>query len=344
MSQRRANTSSTRAANPGARSRDDHCDVDRTEAGHPRMHRKIALVASAIAGSAAAVALLHYWGRLRQTPALTEGSRLAGIRGRWVQAGPYRMFARTASPTDATATNTLAARPPVILVHGLVVSSRYMEPLALALARWFPVFAPDLPGFGESALRGRWLDLPGLANALHLWLVATGLRPAILVGNSFGCQILTELTARHPGDVRALVLQGPTADRGARHLPVQMWRALVNGRRERPHSPAAPARIDYAKAGLLRALATMRIMIRDRIENRLPLVRAPVLVVCGSRDPVSPREWAIEVTARLRAAQLIIIDGGTHTLNYVYPHSLALAIRQFVDTLPGEPSGRMEQP
>src|SRR4028119_2296736 len=43
-----------------------------------------------------------------------------------------------------------AASPPVVLVHGLVVSGRYMVPLLEELARSHAVYAPDLPGFGRS--------------------------------------------------------------------------------------------------------------------------------------------------------------------------------------------------
>jgi 2-hydroxy-6-oxonona-2,4-dienedioate hydrolase len=43
-----------------------------------------------------------------------------------------------------------AERPPVVLVHGYGMSSRYMAPLAEALACDFQVYAPDLPGFGRS--------------------------------------------------------------------------------------------------------------------------------------------------------------------------------------------------
>ncbi len=41
-------------------------------------------------------------------------------------------------------------RPAVILVHGLVVSSRYMVPTLRQLAPHYRVYAPDLPGFGKS--------------------------------------------------------------------------------------------------------------------------------------------------------------------------------------------------
>ena len=37
-------------------------------------------------------------------------------------------------------------RTPVVLIHGMVVASTYLTPLAEQLAPWLQVFAPDLPG------------------------------------------------------------------------------------------------------------------------------------------------------------------------------------------------------
>lgn len=51
-----------------------------------------------------------------------------------------------------------AERLPVVLVHGLMASSRYMAPIARHLAQDFQVFAPDLPGFGKSDKPHRVLD------------------------------------------------------------------------------------------------------------------------------------------------------------------------------------------
>jgi len=265
------------------------------------------------------------WMRLKRTPALSDESARAGITVRYTQAGPYRMFSRHAACGAGH-----AKRLPVVLVHGLVISSRYMEPLALALRDDFDVYAPDLPGFGESALHGRALSVPELADALRLWLGARGIGRAMLVGNSFGCQILADFAARYPESVDRLVLQGPTVDRKARSLVVQIGRDWRNGRLERTRSSATIGRIDYAKAGLLRAVATMRALICDRIESKLARIAAPTLVVAGSRDAVAPLAWASEVAARVPNGALLTIDGGTHTLNYVYPHSLALAIRPFL--------------
>ncbi|QSN64672.1 alpha/beta fold hydrolase (plasmid) [Caballeronia sp. M1242] len=295
---------------------------------HVARSARSAWPALAVAGTCALAAWAAVeWKRLKRTPALSEASANAGITVRTTQAGPYRMFSRQARHEGR------ASRVPVVLVHGLVISSRYMEPLALTLRDaidGLDVHAPDLPGFGESPTRERALTVPELADALRLWLAARGIDKAVFIGNSFGCQILAEFAARFPGCVDKLVLQGPTVDRAARFLPAQMLRDWRNGRLERARSAAALGRIDYAKAGLLRAFATMRELVRDRIEDKLSRVQAPTLVVVGSRDPVVPLAWAREVTERLPHGELLVIEGGTHTLNYVYPHSMALAIRPFL--------------
>ena len=109
---------------------------------------------------------------------------------RWADIGGLRMHARAA--TDAANAGAL----PVVLVHGLVVSSRYMIPLAARLAAHAHVYAPDLPGFGKSDHPERPLKIAGLADALAGWMRATGLARAALIGNSMGCQVIAELALR----------------------------------------------------------------------------------------------------------------------------------------------------
>jgi pimeloyl-ACP methyl ester carboxylesterase len=274
-----------------------------------------------VPGGALAAAL--HWRQLKQAPAVTAETLDAGLQGRLFKAGSYVIFARISRDSSNT------EPPPVVLVHGLVISSRYMEPLARALGPYVRVMAPDLPGFGESEKPPRVLSLAELAEALWAWLRACDIEKAMLVGNSFGCQVLAELAVRHPDVVDRLVLQGPTTDPRARSLPLQVWRDLINGRRE-PGNVARIARIDYAKAGLARAFATMRILILDRIEEKLPLISAPTLVVHGTRDPVVPQAWAQEVAEMLPNGRLVLVEGGTHTLNYAYADEMAEAILPFL--------------
>ena len=67
------------------------------------------------------------------------------------------------------------------------------------------MLTPDLPGFGESTKPRHVLTLPELADCLYSWMRARGIERAMLIGNSFGCQILAELALRHPEMVDRLV-------------------------------------------------------------------------------------------------------------------------------------------
>jgi 2-hydroxy-6-oxonona-2,4-dienedioate hydrolase len=123
----------------------------------------------------------------------------------WTPAGGLRMHARVFG-------EAAPGGPSVILVHGLVVSGRYMVPAAERLAHDRRVFVPDLPGFGLSESPPCVLDVAGLSGTLSAWMEGIGLERATLVGNSMGCQVITELAARHPERVERAVLQGPTMD------------------------------------------------------------------------------------------------------------------------------------
>jgi pimeloyl-ACP methyl ester carboxylesterase len=217
-----------------------------------------------------------------------------------------------------------------------------MVPTAERLAPFYHVFAPDLPGFGKSGKPSRVLSVPELADALAAWMDAVGLRRAVLVGNSLGCQVLVDLAVRYPDLVACAVLAGPTMDPGARNAPEQIGRWLFDWTLERPSLALAHLR-DYYQAGLSRALQTFRYALKDRIEEKLPYLDAPTLVVRGGRDAIVPQKWTEEAVRLLPWGQLVVIPGGPHVVNYTTPLEFVRVIRGFLEGVspqrrPGRPS------
>lgn len=231
-------------------------------------------------------------------------------------------------------------RLPVVLVHGLGMSSRYMMPLAKHLAPDFRVYAPDLPGFGASDAPSRVLTAPELADALADFMDAVGLRQAIFVGNSFGCEILIEFAIRHPRRVERLVLQGPTPDPNARSTLEQIALFFVTGLFER-WSLGWIALSDYLRSGVSRYVWTFRDMVANRIEPKLPGVQAPTLVVWGARDYIVPRQFVERVAQRLPNGRLVVIPGAAHGMNYSHPRLFRDAILPFLLSPPSR-SGALE--
>jgi pimeloyl-ACP methyl ester carboxylesterase len=204
-----------------------------------------------------------------------------------------------------------------------------MVPTARRLAPTFPVLAPDLPGFGLSGKPNRVLDVSELADALGAWMDAVGLPSAALVANSLGCQIVVDLAVRRPELVQALVLAAPTIDRHARNAGTQIARWLKDVPYERPSLAFVHLR-DFALAGPHRSLQTFRFTLADRIEEKLPRVQAPTLVVRGERDPIVPQQWAEEVTRLLPHGRLVVIPRGPHCVNYSAPEAFARVVGEFL--------------
>jgi 2-hydroxy-6-oxonona-2,4-dienedioate hydrolase len=245
---------------------------------------------------------------------------------RRTRVGAHQVASRVwTGPADPAAPT---ARP-VVLVHGMVVSSRYHVPLGDLLARHRPVHAPDLPGYGESARPERHLDTRELGRTLAAWMDVEGLSEVVLVGNSYGCQIVAEAAMSRPELVHRLVLLGPTIDRRARQLDEQLRRWRMESKTQSPELQRILAR-DYAAAGVGLARDTLLHALEDVIEDKLPFLEAPTLVVRGTRDPIVPQRWAQEVTDLLPDAQLAVLPGATHAVNHEQPLQTARVIDHFL--------------
>jgi 2-hydroxy-6-oxonona-2,4-dienedioate hydrolase len=253
------------------------------------------------------------------------GKRSGKIESRWTTVGGLRIHARVSAERPL-----VEGGVPVVLVHGLVVSSLYMVPTVERLAPFYQVFAPDLPGFGKSDKPSRALDVAGLADALGAWMEAAGIKRAVLVGNSLGCQVIAEMAARSPHRVEAVVLTGPTVDPSGRTHLEQLKRLLIDAARERPSLVFVWLR-SLGEAGLTRAWQTSRYALENRIEDNLPRLLAPVLVVRGTRDPIAPQAWAERIVGLLQRGRLAVIPGGPHALNYSVPDELVSLIHEFVE-------------
>ncbi|WP_245714961.1 alpha/beta fold hydrolase [Micromonospora inyonensis] len=158
---------------------------------------------------------------------------------------------------------------PVLLVHGLAVSHRYLTPLATALAPTHPVYVPDLPGFGLSGPPPRPYDAVRHAAHLAAWLEAYALAPVCVLGHSFGAEVAAALAARHPDAVRAVVLAGPTSDPAARSRWGQARRWLLDTTREARLQLPVLLR-DVRDAGPHRVYATLAHSVRNPVETTWP--------------------------------------------------------------------------
>src|SRR6478752_8080226 len=96
--------------------------------------------------------------------------------------------------------------PPVVLIHGMVNSSRHWEEVALRLATDHTVIAPDLIGHGDSATPRGDYSLGAHAAVIRDLLSALGIDRATMVGHSLGGGIAMVFFWQFPERVERLAL------------------------------------------------------------------------------------------------------------------------------------------
>jgi len=212
---------------------------------------------------------------------------------------------------------------PVVLVHGFGISGTYMLPLARVLASSCSAFVPDLPGQGRSGQpRGPW-GIGEMADTLGSWLETIGLERPLVVANSMGCQIVTELAVRRPALIGPMVLIGPTVDPARRAARRQLFDVLRDSAREPFSLIALTARNNAAKPDVRPLLTVARAALADRIEERLPLIDQPTVIVHGDNDGFIGRDWAERAAALLPRGRLVVVPSEAHAVHYTRPDLIA---------------------
>jgi pimeloyl-ACP methyl ester carboxylesterase len=279
--------------------------------------------------------------------------------------------ARADQPSAAAATQFLklpggqiayddsgGAGPLVICVPGLGDMRQQYRFLAPRLvAAGFRVVTMDLPGHGESSV-----DWPAYSPAIvgadivamvqHL-----GAGKAFIVGNSMAGGSAVWAAAEIPDRIAGIVLIDPFT----RVIPTSSFLlAFLKLAMMRPWGPsfwsmyygslyksAPPADLDSYRSALVANLkqpgrieATKALIFASQApcEARIPNVRAPVLVVMGTRDsdfsdPAAEADW---VATHLHGKKLMV-DGAGHYPQVEYPDVVASAVIDFVkDAQDGE--------
>ena len=215
----------------------------------------------------------------------------------------------------------ISAPLPVILLHGLGCSSDAWRPTLEALAERevpFPVYVPDMPGFGCSPGPKEAFNIPDLADWLARLMDTLDIPQAHFAGNSLGGQVLLALARRHPSRIGRLVLVGSTVGGTCISLGRYAAGLLLDGLQEPPVYTAVLTQM-YAQMGLVRYLATTRAMLDDEPLLHTEEIHVPCLVLRGARDGIIPDPVARRLAASLPNGQFRRLSGTAHAMQFTRP-------------------------
>jgi pimeloyl-ACP methyl ester carboxylesterase len=254
-----------------------------------------------------------------------------------------------------TSRRASAAKRPVILVHGLLLSQKMHRPLAEDLAaRGNRVITVDLLGHGESDRpRDMWrYSMHSFSEQLVALMDHLEIPEAVVMGTSLGANASLQLAATAPERLRGMIVEMPVLDngllssaltftpilvaltfgeplmklvaRGARAVPRQLLPLYGNVVLDTVRQEPGPG------GALLQGLFFGRVA-PHRNERRT--FQTPALVLGHRRDPVHPFSDAGMLAEELPNARLIEADSLVELR--LHPERLTGEIAAFLDEVWG---------
>ena len=249
--------------------------------------------------------------------------------------------------------------PPVLLAHGSHGAWSHWIRNIDALAATRTVWAPDLPGYGESAMAAR-ADQDAIADALALGLRQLVGLPLDVVGFSFGGVACAYLAANHPDIVRRLIIVGAGGlNTPLGHVKMRRLRGVEGeARREilranllalmlhHPQSADELALHLQVTNGLRARLVPSPLVLPDKLLQALPRITAQIDAIWGEHDRPHPVAAGQEPVLRRFQPELefrVIADAG-HWAMYERPADFNRTLLELLDQPPTARGNRTNAP
>ena len=243
--------------------------------------------------------------------------------------------------------------PPVVLLHAFPLTAQMWEPQLEALAPSHRVIAPDLLGFGGSAVppdRSTY-SVDAWAEDVVALLSALGVERAVMVGLSMGGYVAFALLRRRPDALAGLLLADTRASADTDEIrarrneqqdllagasqPVDLADRLLeplvgptSSRREEVLATARDLLSVNRTEGVIGGLEALK--NRPDSTGDLPRIAVPTTVVVGDQDQLSPPEVAEAMAAGIADARLVVVPDAGHLTNLENPAVFNQALEELL--------------
>jgi triacylglycerol lipase len=238
--------------------------------------------------------------------------------------------------------------PAVIIVHGLGGRKEDFGGVIAAFQGSHTVYAFDMLGFGQSARTSPSVGINRQAEVVAALMAAENLDRAMIFGNSLGGWVAATFAARHPQKVAKLVLvdvAGLKVTLGG-PPPVNFTPDTVEDLQKLLQTVIASS-FAHSTEFAVKALADVKAggeaatigklfagfadpANKDRVlDEILPDIVAPTLVVWGAKDGLFPAVLADVVLAGLKDGRKVIMDDASHFPQIDSPKPLWAQTRDF---------------
>ncbi len=193
------------------------------------------------------------------------------------------------------------------------------------------MLAFEAPGFGASPANERSRDMAELATTLCAAIAALGIKSFNLMGTSFGGKLATHVALQAGDKVQSLVLLSPAVFRPAERPPMatsEERQKVMHAHPERFPLASGDPEISSKQEALVRRLIGPP---RDAaLEEKLPGLSVPTLVVFGTEDRLTPPDMARFYRQHYGNAHLMLVYDAAHQVDQDRPEAVAEVVGDFL--------------
>jgi len=238
----------------------------------------------------------------------------------------------------------------ILLVHGHPFDHTMWNPQIEAFSKQYQVIAPDLRGYGKTAVApARFEDY---TTDMLLLMDMLGIENFHVAGLSQGGQFIMEIYRQAPARVKSLILADTFAGldtpeakqiryNGADKMEAEGMDSYANEsiykmiRREHvdtmPEVAAHVMRMMKATVPLGAATAMRARCERiDYLNVVLPTITCPTLIAVGRQDEFTPVAKAEEMARAIKGSKLVVIEDAGHMPNLEHPEEFNQIVLDFL--------------
>jgi len=216
---------------------------------------------------------------------------------------------------------------PVILLHGGLSTSQMWVPVIPSFSRDYRVITPDTRAHGRTDNPSGLLSFPLMAEDTAQFIQALGLQKPLVVGYSNGGQTALHMAMTYPGLVRGYMIGGIFNSMTTAWLQVMQGQLGIEG-----PGVVDVERVIQQNPAVIRDLQQQHDVFHTPGYWKTLLVQAsrcwwnppehtqvdfdkildPILFWCGDQDVFCPPEQSLEMSRRVKNAELAVIPNADH--------------------------------
>jgi len=239
--------------------------------------------------------------------------------------------------------------PWLVLSHSLACSVRMWDPQIEALKDSYRILAYDTRGHGASEAPKGAYTLEMLADDLKALLDHVGAKNPHYCGLSMGGMIGQTFALKYPGVFRSLMLADTSSGFPAQVWP--LWQERIRIAEEKGMAPLVQPTLErwfteafrqshpQPVAGIAKLIASTPVagyvgcchaIPKINLTARLKEIKAPVLVICGDKDPGTPPAMSEAIRDNAPGSKLVMIPDAAHLSNLEQPAAFTRAMQDFI--------------